>query len=248
LELSQQTVHAVLKKWKLYHTIKDLPKAGRLPKLDDRTKRRLARMMQKGEVTTATELAQTALSYDNIRISPSTARRMLHEKGLKARHMIRKPMLTRAHKKKRLEFAISHRDWTVTQWKQVIFSDETVITAIPVNPRKIKWTKSTVGRNPELIIPTVQGGGSSIMAWGCISKYGFHDFIRLDGTVDAPGYIKVLDNNILPVIQQYFKRRPFIFQQDGAAIHTAHIVRDYFETQNIEILEWPPHSPDLNNI
>jgi transposase len=33
-----------------------------------------------------------------------------------------------------------------------------------------------------------------------------------------------------------------------AAIHTAHIVRDYFESQNIEILEWPPHSPDINII
>ncbi|RYH03744.1 hypothetical protein EON65_47060 [archaeon] len=33
-------------------------------------------------------------------------------------------MLTREHKRKRLEFARTHRDWTVQQWKQVIFSDE----------------------------------------------------------------------------------------------------------------------------
>ncbi|RYG99869.1 hypothetical protein EON65_49880, partial [archaeon] len=48
-------------------------------------------------------------------ISASTARRMLHLKGLHAMHMIKKPLLTREHKRKRLEFARTHRDWTVQQ-------------------------------------------------------------------------------------------------------------------------------------
>ncbi|RYG65695.1 hypothetical protein EON64_11375 [archaeon] len=39
-----------------------------------------------------------------------TARRMLHHEGLHAMHMIKKPLLTREHKRKRLEFARTHRD------------------------------------------------------------------------------------------------------------------------------------------
>ncbi|RYY72012.1 hypothetical protein EON63_21300 [archaeon] len=43
-KVRQRTVEAVLHKWKQHHTIQDLPKTGRSPILDDRTKRRLARM------------------------------------------------------------------------------------------------------------------------------------------------------------------------------------------------------------
>ncbi|RYH05215.1 hypothetical protein EON65_45310 [archaeon] len=135
-------------------------------------------------------------------ISARTARRMLHHEGLQAMHMIKKPLLTREHRRKRLEFARTHRDWTVEQWKQVIFSDETVIPARPSDLHKLKWTKPTHGLNPKLVLPTVQGGGIAIMVWGCISQYGFHDLILLDGTVDGAGYVKVLQSYLLPVMQQ----------------------------------------------
>ncbi|RYG93394.1 hypothetical protein EON65_58995, partial [archaeon] len=97
-----KTVNAVLHKWKLHHTIRDLSKKGRPAKVDDRTRRRLARMAQSGEVSTASELALVAASHDITHISARTARRMLHHEGLHAMHMIKKPLLTREHKRKRL--------------------------------------------------------------------------------------------------------------------------------------------------
>jgi transposase len=39
-----------------------------------------------------------------------------------------------------------------------------------------------------------------------------------------------------------------IFQQDNAPSHTAHIVRDALRDLGIEVMEWPPYSPDLNPI
>ncbi|RYG62725.1 hypothetical protein EON64_17335 [archaeon] len=86
--------------------------------------------------------------------------------------------------------------------------------------------------NPRLIVPTVRGGGPSIMTWGCISTFGFHDFVLLDGTInaDAAGYVKVLEDNLVPVIQEYYKYRPCIFQQDNAAAHTAHEMTSFFQS------------------
>jgi transposase len=248
LKLKRTTVKDVLHKWEIHHTIQDLPKSGRPPKLDERTMRRFARMTQKGEVSTPCELIHAALSQGDIHISASTVRRALHKEGLKPMHTIRRPMLTRAHKKKRLDFAKSHRDWTVDDWKQVIFSDETVISARPSNLHKIKWTKPTHGLNPKLIVPTVQGGGPTIMTWGCISKFGFHDFILLDGKLNATDYVKVLEGNLIPLAHNYFHGCPYIFQQDGASVHTARVVHEFFDHHNIPVLEWPPHSPDLNII
>ncbi|RYH04839.1 hypothetical protein EON65_46335 [archaeon] len=159
---------AVLHKWKRHHTIQDLPKTGRPPILDNRTKRRLARMALRGDVETATELAQTAAALDIAHVSARTTLNMLHDEGLKAMHAIRKPLLTRTHKRKRLVFALAHRDWTVQQWKQVISSDETVILARSSETHKLRWVKPTHGLIPKLVFPTVQGGGVAIMVWGCI--------------------------------------------------------------------------------
>ncbi|KAJ5636577.1 Transposable element tc3 transposase [Penicillium longicatenatum] len=39
-----------------------------------------------------------------------------------------------------------------------------------------------------------------------------------------------------------------IFQHDNAPTHTAYVVREALEEMNIEFMEWPPHSPDLNPI
>ena len=242
------TVQAILTKWNRLDTIQDLPKRGRPRKVDDRTGKRLARIMQKGEVESASQLAMVAAAHDIAHISPSTANRVLHQQGLVAMHMINKPMLTREHVRKRLEFARAHRDWTVEQWKQVIFSDETVITARSSHEHKIKWTKPTRKLNRKLVIPTVQGGGVAIMVWGCISQYGFHDLVLLEGRVDAIGYIEVLQRYLVPIVSQYFCNRPWIFQQDNATAHTAHGVVDFFFSNNMEVMKWPAHSPDLNII
>ncbi|RYH29408.1 hypothetical protein EON65_08545 [archaeon] len=148
-------------------------------------------MALRGDVETASELEKSAAMQHIAHISQRTARRGLHDEGLKAMHTIRKPLLTPTHKRNRLEFAMAHRDWTVDQWKQIILSVETVILARPSETHKLRWTKPTQGLNPKLVVPTVQGGGAAIMVWGWISTYGFHDLILLDGTVDAKGYVTV---------------------------------------------------------
>ena len=38
------------------------------------------------------------------------------------------------------------------------------------------------------------------------------------------------------------------FMQDGASVHTAKIVKEWFKTHNIKVLDWPPQSPDFNPI
>ncbi|RYG97527.1 helix-turn-helix domain-containing protein [archaeon] len=83
-KVKKDIVPAVLRKWKQLHTIRDLPKTGRPVKVDAHTRRRLARMVQSGEVSTAPELALTAASHDLVHVSTSTASRVLHQEGLKA--------------------------------------------------------------------------------------------------------------------------------------------------------------------
>jgi len=63
------------------------------------------------------------------------------------------------------------------------------------------------------------------------------------GGVSARVYRQVLDRYLPPILGFMA-----IFMQDNAPIHTAHIIRDWFAEQGIEVMDWPPYSPDLNPI
>jgi hypothetical protein len=87
-------------------------------------------------------------------------------------------------------------------WKQVIFSDDTIITARPVHTHKLRWARPMRGLNPRLVIPLVSGGGSAILTLECLSTFRFHDFVLLEGTMKKAGYAKVLEENLLPIFLQ----------------------------------------------
>ena len=59
----------------------------------------------------------------------------------------------------------------------------------------------------------------------------------------AESYIGVLEDQ-LPLLYQ----DGMLFMQDNAPIHKAHKVIAWFRENGIEILVWPPYSPDLNPI
>jgi transposase len=57
--------------------------------------------------------------------------------------------------------------------------------------------------------------------------------------------IRDLYLRILPVL---ISNSDGIFQHDNAPTHTARIVRDALRDMGIEVMNWPPFSPDLNPI
>lgn len=59
-----------------------------------------------------------------LNISAKTIRRRLKEIGLRSCMAAQKPHLTTKQRKERLEFANSLKGWTVDDWSEVIFSDE----------------------------------------------------------------------------------------------------------------------------
>ena len=87
------------------------------------------------------------------------------------------------------------------------------------------------------------------MFWGCITYYGVGDACWLQGKVDADAYVDVLKDYVLQSRDWYcMDPATFVFQQDNASIHTARIIKKYFSKSKIQVLDWPPNSPDLNPI
>ena len=51
-----------------------------------------------------------------------------------------------------------------------------------------------------------------------------------------------------PSAARLFPSGQYTFQQDNDPKHTAHIIRNYFNNQDIDVLDWPAQSADLNPI
>jgi hypothetical protein len=90
-------------------------------------------------------------------------------------------------------------------------------------------------------------GGGSVMVWGAIFADGKSRLAILEGKQTADSYIRTLNDFLLPAIPED-RRGSMLFQQDNATIHTAHLTRMWLLYQNIKLIDWPAHSPDLNPI
>ena len=88
------------------------------------------------------------------------------------------------------------------------------------------------------------------MMWGCLGIHGVGVLVVLDGNVNAEQYIDVLDTYLLQSVENIFGEAgaPFIFQQDNAPIHTARATQEWLFDNNINVINWPAQSPDLNPI
>ena len=72
----------------------------------------------------ASEIRAKINGYLDSRISLTTVKGRLEEKGMIGRIAVRKPLLWPVNKQKRLKFTQEHVDWTIDQWKSVLWTDE----------------------------------------------------------------------------------------------------------------------------
>ena len=75
----------------------------------------------------------------------------------------KRPKLSPRHKKARLEFAERHQEWTIEDWKKVIWSDETKINRLGSDGRKYTWKEKGEGLSDRLVEGTIKFGGGNLM-------------------------------------------------------------------------------------
>ena len=99
--------------------------------------------------------------------------------------------------------------------------------------------------------PSVKHGGGSILVWECLTANGVSDFVRINGIKSAEKYRQILIHYAIPSSKRLIGYG-FIFQQDNDPKHTALKVKSYLEHKEqsggVQVMKWPPQSPDLNII
>ena len=247
LNIPRSTVKSIIKKWKEYGTTATLPREGRPPKLSDQVRRALVREATKRPMVTLKELERSTAEMGET-VHGTTITRTLHKAGLYGRVARRKPLLKKTHIKSRLDFAKRHVGDTANMWKKVLWSDETKIELFGLSAKRYVWRKANTAHHPENTIPTVKHGGGSIMLWGCFSSAGTGKLVRIEGKMDGAKYREILEENLFQSARDLGLGRRFTFQQDNDPKHTAKATLEWFKNKNLNVLEWPSQSPDLNPV
>lgn len=176
--------------------------------------------------------------------SISTVRRVIKKcPYLRRRKMIKKPLLNAKHRERRLIFAKEVMSWS-EKWRKVIFTDEKKFNFD--GPDGFNYYFHDL-RKEERVLSKRHSKIGGVMIWGAISYYGTIELQFIKGTMKAESYKTILEN-ARPKIDTIFGPMQWLFQQDNAPVHTARIIKSWFHAEHIEVLTWPPYSPDLNII
>ncbi|GFX46861.1 transposable element Tc1 transposase [Trichonephila clavipes] len=171
---------------------------------------------------TAGEIARHKTQATGRPISRFTLARRMHGGGLFARRPVRCVPLTPAHRRRRSLWCREHRNWRDNEWGRVLFTDESRFSLSSDSHRILIWRERESRNHPSNIIERDRYGGRGVLVWGGImlgSRTDLHIF-------DA-----------VP-----------LFMDDNAPCHRTVAVEQLLESEDIERMDWPARSPDLNPI
>lgn len=222
---------------------------GRQKKLSLRKEKQLTRKFINKELLNATDGLNWIKNNFNISVSSETVRNILKKHGLKCHKKKTKCSLNNTHIKKRLKFATLHKNYTFFYWNKIIFSDESKFNMHGSDGASKVWCNMSEIYKQNNIKSIKKFGGGNIMVWGCITSKGVGKLIKITNSMNSKEYCKVLYDGLIATYEMYnLSFSNHVFMQDNAACHVSRETKSWLNTNNIQCLEWPPCSPDLNPI
>ncbi|GFV15085.1 HTH_Tnp_Tc3_2 domain-containing protein [Trichonephila clavipes] len=168
--------------------------SGRPRNTNDREDRAIRRVATSAPTTSLASIQRHLPPSRHPVPSRETIRRRLTEVGLRSRRPLRRLPLTPHHRQCRLDFCRPRATWSVTDWRRVIFSDESRFSLSADDHRTL---------------------------WGAISWDTRSSLVVLQGTLTARRYV---DDILTPIVLPMLSSRPgAIYQQDNARPHTARL-------------------------
>ena len=184
---------------------------------------------------------------------PYAIRSTLWRLGYRRYVALVRPPLSDKNRQRRLQFALEYKDWTLEQWKAVLWSDETWV--LRQKSHKTFITRRADEQLDKYCILEKESRPGGWMFWGCISGHGGKGpgvfWEKEWGSISAESY----SARILPIVEGWLTllRRQhgdvnFLFIQDNAPGHAARKTNEEIQQRRIPTMSWPPYSPDLNPI
>jgi len=127
------------------------------------------RVLNENRRTNIKEICENFISSTSTNISTITLKRHLHSNNIYGRIGAKKPFINAANKMKRLNWAKIRKNW-ITEWENIIWSDESSFEVFGGDGRKHVWRNSQEKYKPNCLIPTFKSGQESVMVWVVLQK------------------------------------------------------------------------------
>jgi len=239
-----KTIRLIMKKYNENPAMHRRPGSGRPRKTTPKHDRLIVRCMKRDRSITGDQIKRD-LRLNHV--SERLIRRRLSESGEFASYWKTKaPYISKANRLHRVKWCKARLNWSLEQWKKVLWSDESPFV-LRFNRKTRVWRTHNERYTPIATVGTVKSD-TKLMVWGCFAAHGVGRLYRIHGIMDGEMYRKILDVEMWKSSRTLFARRPWIFQQDNDPKHTARATKEWFQDHNIPLLSWPAQSPDLNPI
>ena len=235
------TIRDVIHRGKVIEKRNLKKKLGRKRRLTTRDQRAISRELKRNPNSSASKIKSSLNLLSNVR----TVQRQLHRLNYERRKMKVKPTLTEKQKRNRLEFAKDHVTWT-DDWNNVVFTDEKKWNLDGPDGYNYYW-QNLNKFDDQTYFSKDPYGKQSVMVLGAISYEGKLELLRVDEVINSRHYCQMIENHLYPDAHALFGE-DFILQQDRSSSHVSKETLCFLENWNIEVMDWPAKSPDLNPI
>jgi len=256
MKCSKNAIQNILAKY-LFETFQGLnPRRDYPRKTSKREDRYILRALQQNNDLPLQDITNKVC----LGMSTTTLRRRRSQAGLGSYIAAEKPGLSAENIRLRLEWAQKYKDWTIEDWKKVIWSDESSVW-IGVNPRR-QWVIRPLGErlNRKYVKKTFKSAHVKVMVWACFTGDRLGPMIICDeGGIGADEYEDILYDGLFSLIDDILQppesdtirvadNNTFLFMQDNAPCHKADCILEFLAENGVPVMKWPPQSPDLNPI
>jgi len=227
---------------------------GRPILLDTPTRCRLVAMATQSAEHRRMPLREVAALCD-IEACDRTLRKAFAKEGYARRVARRKPLLDARQRQLRLDFALAHHEWTIEDWRRVIWTDECYIWLSGTLNRTWVTRRPSEVYHDDCLVPKFPQK-NSIMIWGGILGSKKTPLVLWDrnnwGTITSQSYV---DHVLIPALQPFWQHESggsfgedLWIMEDGAPAHRARYTQSVQQNWGMRKLNWPPCSPNLNPI
>ncbi len=156
-------------------------------------------------------------------------------------------LLSAKNRTRRIQFTPDHQNWTIEDWKNVAWSDESWFLLQHSDDRVRIWCKEHESMDPSCLVSTVQAAGGGVMVGGYF--LGTLCIVPIEHRLNATAYLSIVADHVHP----FMTTVSHLLMTTSSRImhrHKAQIISDWFLEHDNEftLLKCPPQSPDLNPI
>ena len=220
--MTRATITRLLTRYRLYGTVIDLRQSGRPRVTTARQDRHIRTSHLRNRFQTAVAvtgskppLQPLPNSWSDEQQNQCTVRNQLAERGIKCTRSYHGQVLTRRHRRERMNWVRQRQRWTRHQWNSILFTDAPRFCLQGIDRRSRVYRRGKERFSDACVREVDRFVGGSVMVWGDISFNSRTPLIIVNRNLTGQRY---RDEILVPVVVPYFNvnRNVTIFQQDNA--------------------------------